>query len=171
MKHISFRKLTSVATFAILMLAVTVLVQAQQPEPSKQPQPVPEATPTPTKSTPPKTETPTKPTLMQETSAQGTATLTATLVDAEKKAAQKAATVEVKTTGINLTDPAKANEMAKAGQGHLHYQVDGGPVIATTTTKLSFHGLSSGAHKIVVMLAGNDHTPLGPQQTLEVTIP
>ncbi|HKY30213.1 MAG TPA: hypothetical protein VJM12_19945 [Pyrinomonadaceae bacterium] len=175
MKHISFRKLTSVATFAILMLAVTVLVQAQQPEPSKQPQPVPEATPTPTKSTPTETkspqETPTKPTSMQDTSAQGTATLTATLVDAEKKAAQKAATVEVKTTGINLTDPAKANEMAKAGQGHLHYQVDGGPVIATTTTKLSFHGLSSGPHKIVVMLAGNDHTPLGPQQTLEVTIP
>jgi hypothetical protein len=37
--------------------------------------------------------------------------------------------------------------------------------------KLSFHGLTPGAHKIVVTLAGNDHNPLGPQQTLNVTIP
>ena len=148
MRHMSFRKLTSVAMLAILMVAAAVLVQAQEPiKPGAKP-------------TPP-----------QEMPAKGTPTLTATLVDAEKKAAQKAATVEVKTTGIDLIDPAKANEVAKAGQGHLHYQVDDGPVIATTTTKLSFHGLSSGAHKIVVMLAGNDHNPLGPQQTLEVTIP
>jgi hypothetical protein len=102
---------------------------------------------------------------------QGAPTLTAMLVDAEKKAAQKAATVDVKVSGIKLTDPAAANEKAMAGQGHLHYQVDNGPIIATTTTKLSFHGLTSGAHKIVVMLAGNDHNPLGPQQTLDVTIP
>lgn len=148
MKDISFRKLTSVAMLAILMVAAAVLVQAQEPV-----KPAP------------------KPTPPQEMPAKGTPTLTATLVDAEKKAAQKAATVEVKTTGIDLIDPAKANEVAKAGQGHLHYQVDDGPVIATTTTKLSFHGLSSGAHKIVVMLAGNDHNPLGPQQTLDVTIP
>ena len=160
MKHTSFRKLIWVA---VLLVAAVVLVQAQD-DPKKQ-QPVPEATPTPTKSTPTKT------TSTKETPAKGAPTLTATLVDAEKKAAQKAATVEVKTTGIDLMDPAKVNEMAKAGQGHLHYQVDGGPVIATTATKLSFHGLSSGAHKIVVMLAGNDHNPLGPQQTLEVTIP
>lgn len=102
---------------------------------------------------------------------QSTPTLTATLVDAEKKAKQKAATVEVKTTGIELIDPATVNEQPKAGQGHLHYQVDGGPIIAITTTKLSFHGLTPGAHKIVVMLAGNDHNPLGPEQTLEVKIP
>lgn len=103
--------------------------------------------------------------------AQGTPTLTARLVDAEKKAQQKAATVDVKVTGIKIVDPAEANEKPVAGQGHLHYQVDDGPVIATTTMKLSFHGLTPGAHKIVVTLAGNDHNPLGPQQTLNVTIP
>lgn len=155
MKHMNFRKLTSVATLAILMMAVIALVQAQYPSGK---QPTPEATKSETKST-------------AKSTAKSEATLTATLVDAEKKAAQKAATVEVKTTGIALIDPAKVHEMAKAGQGHLHYQVDDGPVIATTTTKLSFHGLTSGPHKIVVMLAGNDHNPLGPQQTLEVTIP
>ena len=103
--------------------------------------------------------------------AQGTPTLTAKLVDPEKKAQQKAATVDVKVTGIKIVDPAEANEKPVAGQGHLHYQVDDGPVIATTTMKLSFHGLTPGAHKIVVTLAGNDHNPLGPQQTLNVTIP
>jgi hypothetical protein len=100
-----------------------------------------------------------------------TPTLTATLVDAEKKAAQKAATVDVKVNGLELIDPGKVKEMPKAGQGHLHYQVDSGPVIATTVTKLSFHGLTPGTHKIVVTLAGNDHKPLGPEQTLEITIP
>jgi hypothetical protein len=107
----------------------------------------------------------------QATSKQGAPTLTATLVDAEKKAQQKAATVSVKVDGIKLVDPAAAMEKAKAGEGHLHYQVDDGPIIATTTMKLSFHGLTTGAHKIVVMLAANDHTPLGPQQTLDITIP
>jgi hypothetical protein len=99
------------------------------------------------------------------------ATLMAKLVDAEKKAKEKAATVQVMVKGIALIDPAKVNERPRRGQGHLHYQVDNGPVIATTTTKLSFHELSLGEHRIVVMLAGNDHKPLGPQETLTVTVP
>jgi hypothetical protein len=87
--------------------------------------------------------------------AQGTPTLTAKLVDPEKKAQQKAATVDVKVTGIKIIDPATVNEKPIAGQGHLHYQVDDGPIIATTTMKLSFHGLTPGPHKIVVTLAGS----------------
>jgi hypothetical protein len=98
-------------------------------------------------------------------------TLKAMLIDAENKAKKQAATVEVKVTGITLIDPAKVKEQPKMGQGHLHYQVDDGPIIATTAPKLSFHGLTPGQHKIVVMLAANDHNPLGPQETLNVTIP
>jgi Family of unknown function (DUF6130) len=105
------------------------------------------------------------------TRGRGTATLTARLVDPEKKAQQKAATVAVKVTGVRIIDPAIVKERPRAGQGHLHYQVDDGPVIATTAMKLSFHGLTSGPHKIVVTLAGNDHNPLGPEETLNVTIP
>lgn len=101
----------------------------------------------------------------------GDAVMTAKLVDPEAKAQKKEATVMVDVKGIKLTDPASANEQPKAGQGHLHYQVDDGPVIATTSPKLSFHGLSSGAHKITITLAANDHSPLGPPQTLAVTIP
>jgi hypothetical protein len=85
--------------------------------------------------------------------------LTAKLVDAEKKAQEKAATVQVQVSGVKLIDPAAAKEQPRKGQGHLHYRVDGGPVIATTSTKLSFHELTSGEHKIVVTLAANDHKP------------
>lgn len=181
MKYTAFQKPASVVMFLILMVATVVLVQAQYP--TSKPQTTTQTKKTATQTTERK-DTAAQTTEQKTTpAAEGkkmgapaagrmtTATLTATLVDAEKKAAEKAATVQVKTTGVRLIDPAMAKEMPKAGQGHLHYQVDDGPVIATTTTKLSFHGLASGPHKIVVMLAGNDHNPLGPQQTLDVTIP
>ena len=98
-------------------------------------------------------------------------TMTAKLVDPEKKAAEKAATVEVTTSGVELTDPAISREKAVPGQAHLHYQLDKGPVVATPTAKLSYHELTPGTHTILVVLAGNDHKPLGPQQQLTVTVP
>ena len=66
-----------------------------------------------------------------------------------------------------MIDHAKANEKPIVGQGHLHYQLDNGPVIATPTPKLSFHGLTPGVHTIVVTLTGNDHKLLGPQQKVD----
>ena len=99
------------------------------------------------------------------------ATLNASLIDAEKNAKDKSATVEVRVSGVKLIDPAMTNKRPTMGEGHLHYQVDNGPVIATTTPKLSFHELTPGKHKIVVVLANNDHSPAGPQQTLEITVP
>jgi hypothetical protein len=98
-------------------------------------------------------------------------TMTAKLVDPDKKAADKAATVEVTTSGVELTDPAISHEKAVPGQGHLHYQLDKGPVVATPAAKLSYHELAPGTHTILVVLAGNDHKPLGPQQQLTVTVP
>jgi hypothetical protein len=104
-------------------------------------------------------------------SAGGDAKLMAELVNVEAKARKQEATVTVTVSGVQLVDPSTVNEKPQKGQGHLHYQVDNGPVIATTTTKLSFHGLTPGRHKIMVVLAANDHSPLGPQQSLEVTVP
>lgn len=95
----------------------------------------------------------------------------AKLIDADKKAASGNATVEVTTSGIELVDPTISMEKPVPGQGHLHYQLDKGPVIATPTAKLSFHELAPGAHTILVMLVGNDHKPLGPQQQLSVMVP
>lgn len=101
----------------------------------------------------------------------GGATLAAVLVDAEKRAQKRQATVQVRVKGLKLVDPAERRETAAAGEGHLHYRVDDGPVIATTSTKLSFHELASGRRTISVQLAANDHTPLGAAETLGVTIP
>jgi hypothetical protein len=98
-------------------------------------------------------------------------TLDATLVERDIKAKKQEAAVEVKVSGLEIVDPGKANEKAAEGQGHIHYQLDDGPMIATTATKLSFHGLKPGQHTIMVMLAGNDHSPLGPQKRLELTVP
>jgi hypothetical protein len=104
----------------------------------------------------------------------GTATktmMTAKLVDPEKKAAERAATVEVTTSGVQLVDPAIANEKPVPNQGHLHYRVDNGPVIATPSAKLSFHELTPGPHSILVVLVGNDHKPLGAEVHLTVNVP
>ena len=98
-------------------------------------------------------------------------TMTAKLIDAEKKAAEAAATVEVTTSGVELVDPALSKEKAVPGQGHLHYQLDKGPVVATPAAKLSYHELTPGAHTILVVLAANDHKPLGPQAQLTVMVP
>ena len=97
-------------------------------------------------------------------------TLSIKLVDEEAKKKMMAATVQATVTGLDIVDPATANEVAKAGQGHLHYQVDDGPIIATTVLKLSFHALKAGKHTFKVSLAGNDHKPLGVEQTVSVDI-
>lgn len=93
----------------------------------------------------------------------------------EKSAASSpvmmSATIEVQVSGLKLIDPAAAGEKAREGQGHLHYRVDEGPVIATPAAKLSFHGLKPGRHTISVALSGNDHAALGPSETLSVTVP
>lgn len=99
------------------------------------------------------------------------ASLKATLVDAAKKAQGKTATVQVTVSGVKLIDPDTTHGQPKNGEGHLHYKLDNGPVIATTALKLSFHDLSSGQHTLVVMLAGNNHAALGPQESLTINIP
>jgi len=98
-------------------------------------------------------------------------TMDVRLVDAVQKAKKQTATVQVTVGALNLVDPDSAQAGVQTGEGHLHYQMDSGPVIATTATKLSFHGLAGGKHSIVITLVGNDHSPLGPQETIAVVIP
>ena len=73
------------------------------------------------------------------------------------------------------------SEGRKSGAGHsptadskqaiLLYQVDNGPMVATSATKLSFHGLEPGRHMIVALLAAPDLKPIGRRQSLNVQIP
>jgi hypothetical protein len=65
--------------------------------------------------------------------------LTATLVNPEHHAKEHAATVQVSVAGVVMVDPATVKEEPKDGQGHLHYQVDNGPVVATTATRAAHH--------------------------------
>lgn len=95
----------------------------------------------------------------------------AVLVDAESKAQKRSAVVQAKANGITIVDPAAAKERAVPGQGHFHYRVDDGPIVATTSTKLSFHDLKPGRHTITVELAGNDHEPLAKAAELAVSVP
>jgi len=104
-------------------------------------------------------------------SGAGGASITAQLENAQREAQEGAAAVKVSVKGVKLVDPEKEHEQAKRGQAHLHYRLDDGPIIATTATRLDFHQLSPGQHTITVMLAGNNHQPLGPEQTLNVSIP
>ncbi len=105
------------------------------------------------------------------TYAHGGVKFTAQLLNVAEDAKNKTADVKVTVSGIQLIDPDSVRDQARNGQGHLHYRVDNGPVIATTATKLAFHELPHGKHRIVVELVANDHTPLGPHQVLDVDIP
>src|SRR5919202_895390 len=60
--------------------------------------------------------------------------LSASLMQPEQKARKHEAGVQVQVTGIDIVDPATANEKPEPGQGHLHYQLDSGPIVATTAT-------------------------------------
>lgn len=97
--------------------------------------------------------------------------MNAKLVDAGANGLKQLATVELNVKGIRIVDPSTVREKARKGQGHIHFQIDGGPVVDTTATTLSFRELPYGKHTITVTLAGNDHRPLGPAQSLGVTIP
>ena len=99
------------------------------------------------------------------------ATLTVQLLNQDKESKEGAAEVQVMAKNIKLVDPSKSGEMAKSGQGHIHYQMDSGLIIATPASKLEFHGLAPGKHTLTVTLANNDHTPIGMPQSIDLTIP
>ncbi len=99
------------------------------------------------------------------------ATMSAQLVNPEEEAKERAAVVKVSVSGIQLVDPDTAGKTPHPGQGHLAYRVDMGPVVVTTATKLAFHELPQGPHRIVVELVANDGTPIGPHRVLNVTAP
>jgi hypothetical protein len=95
----------------------------------------------------------------------------AELIDADVNAAKGNALIQVTVLDVDLIDADEAGGTPRNGQGHLHYRVDDGPVIATSAKKLAFHELQPGEHRIHVALVGNDHKPIGPEETVKVMIP
>ena len=97
------------------------------------------------------------------------ASLSAKLVDRDAKARERSAAIVVTVTDFELVESPDA--VAIPGQGHLHYRVDDGFVIATTAPRIGLHALSPGPHRFEIRLVGNDHVALGPVVRLDVTIP
>ena len=92
-------------------------------------------------------------------------------IDAEQNAAKGNALMKVTVTDFELIEADEAGSTPRSGQGHLHYRVDKGPVIATSAKKLAFHELEPGTHEIHVALVGNDHKPIGPEESVTLQIP
>jgi hypothetical protein len=95
----------------------------------------------------------------------------ASLVDVEKNAKQHRAMVHVETDGVEIVDPAAVRNEPKLDQAHIQYRLDGGAVQNSTAKTWTFEDLSSGEHRIDVMLASNDNHQLGKAKTLKVRVP
>jgi hypothetical protein len=51
------------------------------------------------------------------------------------------------------------------------YKVDGGPALITKDDDVRIRDLAPGKHEVSVVLAGEDAAPLGPSQTLTISLP
>ena len=96
--------------------------------------------------------------------------LRTTLKDKEKNAQKHAAFVEVETQNIGLA-LLGVSPFAGSDMGFLEYQVDQGPVLATSDTAVMFRNLTAGKHTITVSLVNTDYRELGPKAVLELEIP
>ena len=95
----------------------------------------------------------------------------ASLVDVEKNAKQHRAMVHVETDGVEIVDPSAVRNEPKLDQAHIQYRLDRGAVQNSTSKTWTFENLSSGEHRIDVMLASNDNHQLGKAKTLKVRVP
>jgi hypothetical protein len=100
-------------------------------------------------------------------------------------------TATVKLTDFKL-DAKDVGKMKAAHMGHLHFQMDGGKYdypkysgangrlaaklgIAgkyspSVTPSITYMHLPKGKHTLVVFLANNDHSPVGPKATVSFTV-
>jgi hypothetical protein len=112
---------------------------------------------------------------------------------APKNGSTTASTVnaKVKVTGFKIA-PAAVGKPAVQGEGHLHFSMDGGKFdqpkysgangqlakklgvngqySPSTTPSITYAGLPSGKHVLVVYLANNDHTDTGVTTTTTFTV-
>src|SRR5215212_8113326 len=132
MTRITLRAIGLTAILSALVLSLNLIVGAQQPD-----KPNPPSSPAQSdksKASGQDSKPADQPQDMSQVNKSADAKsdmFSARLLDAEKKAQNKEATVEVMVKGVNLVDPATTDGMVKKDQGHIHYQVDNGPVIAT----------------------------------------
>jgi hypothetical protein len=98
----------------------------------------------------------------------------------------QAGDVTVSVSPANFEIVNKLSQPAVAGEGHIHYYLDvaelptepGKPAVTTdaktyhaaATTTYTWPDVPAGEHTLGVQLVNNDHTPLEPPVTEEVTV-
>ena len=102
-----------------------------------------------------------------------------------------AVSAKVKLSGFTLS-PSTVGKPPKAGQGHLHFEMDGGKYdlpkysgangdlavklgvqgkySPSVTPTITYTSLPAGKHTLVVYLANNDHSEAGPKATTTFTV-
>lgn len=94
--------------------------------------------------------------------------------------------VEVTMAAENFNIVDKVGQPPVAGEGHVHFYIDvdeipttaGQPAITTdestyhaeATTNYSWPDVEAGEHTLAVQLVNNNHTPLEPPVTAEITV-
>lgn len=111
---------------------------------------------------------------------------TAAITNLEDGATIEAGDIEVALDvgDFNVVD--KLGEAAVAGEGHVHFYLNAGELPTTpgepavtddettyhaeATTSYTWQGVRPGEHIFAVQLVNNDHTPLEPPVTDEITV-
>lgn len=75
-------------------------------------------------------------------------------------------TVKVDTTGLKFVMP---NTKKVAGEGHVHFSLDGKPVEMSGKPQYVFKGVAPGSHRLVAELVQNDATPFVPPVKQEIS--
>lgn len=90
--------------------------------------------------------------------------LTAPAANAEVPAGDVA--VKVETTGLEFVMP---GAKLVAGQGHVHFTLDGGTTEMSAKPEYVFKDVKPGEHKLVAELVQNDAKPFDPPVKQEIT--
>ena len=98
-------------------------------------------------------------------------TVSVRLIEPERHARRRQALVQILIDGLEIVDPIEVNEVPREGQGHVHLQVDDGPILAVPSLRMRLRRLTRGGHTFRVMLHANDHTPLGAQAETSLRVP
>jgi hypothetical protein len=111
---------------------------------------------------------------------------TAAITSPEDGATLEAGDIEVSVDVANFEVVDKLGQDLAAGEGHVHYYINvdeipttpGEPAVtddettyhAEATTSFTWQGVRPGEHTFGVQLVNNDHTPLEPPVTDEITV-
>jgi hypothetical protein len=111
---------------------------------------------------------------------------TAAIISPEDGATLEAGDIEVSVDVANFEVVDKLGQDLAAGEGHVHYYINvdeipttpGEPAVtddettyhAEATTSFTWQGVRPGEHTFGVQLVNNDHTPLEPPVTDEITV-